>query len=265
MLGLLVPLSFVLAGLGDATKVELKPETLQAFDAYLRIAETRIGTQESGPGFLWVDGSAERLRQVRQGKVAAGPKVGNGQTSVPDGLIHDWIGATFIPGATVDQIIRLVQDYNNHKVIYKPEVIDSKLLSREGNDFRIYLRLVKKQVLTVVLNTNHEVRYTRVSATRWYSHSQTTRITEVEDAGTPHEQELPPGKDHGFLWKLNSYWRFEERDGGVYVECEAISLTRDVPTGLGWFINPIIQKLPKDSLVNALSRTGDRRNIPQSK
>jgi hypothetical protein len=68
-------------------------------------------------------------------------------------------------------------------------------------------------------------------------------------------RELPPGQDHGFLWRLNSYWRFEERDGGVYVECEAISLTRNVPLGLGWLVNPIIRSLPRESLANTLWAT----------
>ena len=89
-----------------------------------------------------------------------------------------------------------------------------------------------------------------LDAHRWYSRSYSTRIAEVDDG-----QELPPGEDHGFLWRLDSYWRFEERDGGVYLECEAISLTRSVPLGLGWLINPIIQSLPRDSLVNTLRET----------
>jgi hypothetical protein len=130
--------------------------------------------------------------------------------------------------------------------------MDSKILAHDGNSFKVYMRLLKKQVVTVVLNTTHDVRYVPVDATRWYSKSYSSRIAEVENAGKPSEQELPPGRDHGFLWRLNSYWRFEERDGGVYVESQAVSLTRNVPTGLGWLINPIIRSLPRQSLENTL-------------
>ena len=115
------------------------------------------------------------------------------------------------------------------------------------------MRLLKKQVITVVLDTTHDVNYLPVDGPiSWYSRSTSLRTAEVENSGKPSEHELPPGQDHGFLWNLNSYWRFVERDGGVYVECEAVSLTRNVPTGLGWLINPIIRSLPRQSLENTL-------------
>jgi hypothetical protein len=236
-----------------ASKAELKPQTVQAFDSYVKKAEARM---DSGP-FLWTDGTPVRKQRVRNGDVAAEPWTGNGDIEISDGLIHDWVGAVFISGASLQKTIALVQDYNNHKVIYKPEVIDSQLLSHNGNDFTVRLRLLKKKVITVVLNTDHEVLYFPIDPTRWASRSYSTRIAEVESPGKPDEREAPPGKDHGFLWRLNSYWRFEEKDGGVYVECEAISLTRDVPTGLGWLINPIIRSLPRESLANTLKATRD--------
>jgi hypothetical protein len=170
-------------------------------------------------------------------------------------LIHDWIAAVLIPDSTIKKIFAVIQEYDNHKNIYKPEVIDSKLISRDGNDFQIYLRLLKKKVITVVLDTDHEVHYRRVDRARWVCRSHTTRIAEVEHAGSRNEQVLKPDTGYGFLWRLYSYWRFEESDAGVVVECRAISLTRDVPFGLGWVIEPIIQKLPKESLINTLEAT----------
>jgi hypothetical protein len=134
-------------------------------------------------------------------------------------------------------------------------VIASKLISRRENDFQIYLRLLKKKILTVVLDTDHDVQYRELERKRWTCRSYTTRIAEVENAGSPKESVLPPDTGYGFLWRLYSYWRFQERDGGVYVECRAISLTRDVPFGLGWVIEPIIQKLPRESLINTLVAT----------
>jgi hypothetical protein len=101
--------------------------------------------------------------------------------------------------------------------------------------------------IAVVLNTNHDVRYFPLGSARCYSQSHSSRIAEVDNPGEPDEREMQPGQDHGFLWRLNSYWRFEERDGGVYVECEAISLTRSVPAGRGWLVNPIVRTLPRES------------------
>lgn len=243
---------FVVQAPGAAA--ELKPATVQAFDTYIRAVEAR-NQPHSGSHFLWVDGDAGRASQVRAGAVLAEPFGEKAEASVPGGIIHDWVGAVFIPGATLDKTLAMVQNYDRHKDIYKPEVIDSRLLSRQNEDFKIYLRLLKKKVITVVLNTNHDVQYLPVDAHRWRSISHSTRIAEVADAGKPGEHELPVGQGHGFLWRLYSYWRFEQRDTGVYVECEAVSLTRDVPAGLGWLINPIIRNLPRESLANTLRAT----------
>jgi hypothetical protein len=117
------------------------------------------------------------------------------------------------------------------------------------------MRLLKKKIITVVLDTDHDVHYRSLDPSRSLCRSYTTRIAEVEDAGTPKEKVLPPDTGYGFLWRLYSYWRFQEREGGVSVECRAISLTRDVPLGLGWMIEPIIQKLPKESLIHTLEAT----------
>ena len=238
-----------------ALAAELKPETVAAFDRYVRAAEARIDGRLHGPGFLWADDSPARLKAVRDGQVVAEPVARQGDVGVAGGLVHDWIGAGFVPGATLDRTLATVQDYDRVKVTHRPEVIDSKLLSRDGNHFRVYFRLMKKKVLTVVLNTEHDVRYFSIDAKRCHSRSYSTRIAEVTDPGKSSEREQPVGTDHGFLWRLYSYWRFEERDGGVYIECEAISLTRDVPAGLGWLIEPIIRQLPAESLVNTLRST----------
>jgi len=240
-----------------AQGAELKKETEQAFESYVHSAEARMDGQIRSGAFLWTDGLPERRQLVAAGQVVVQPASSKETVGVPGGLIHDWIGAVFAPGTTLDKTLALVEDYNNHKNIYKPEVIDSRLLSREGNDYKIYLRLLKKKVLTVVLNTYHDVHYVHLDQTRWYSRSYSTRITEVDNAGKPDEHELPPGEGHGFLWNLDSFWKFQERDGGVYIECEAISLTRAVPTGLGWLIQPIIRDLPRESLSNTLRETRD--------
>jgi hypothetical protein len=239
-----------------AKPVQLNPRTLQAFDAYIQHAEKEMEQTVHGSGpFLWSQQTPERTRELARGQVVAQFWSGQGPLKVPKGLIHDWIAAAFIPDSNVKEVFAVIQEYDNHKNIYKPEVIDSKLISRHGNDFRVYLRLLKKKIITVVLDTDHEVRYSRVDQKRWLCRSYTTRIAEVENAGSREERVLQPDTGYGFLWRLCSYWRFEERDPGVVVECRAISLTRDVPFGLGWAIEPIIEKLPKESLINTLEAT----------
>ena len=232
----------------------LMPQTLDAFVAYIRGAEAVMDHTLRGP-FLWSDLDVQRTHQLQEGKVIAQYWTGRAPLGVPNGLIHDWIAAAFIPGTSVARTLALIQDYDNHKSIYMPEVIASQLISHHGNDFQIYLRLVKKKIITVVLDTDHEVQYQSLDRFRWTCRSHTTRIAEVQEAGRPNEKVLPPDTGYGFLWRLYSYWRFQERDAGVYIECRAISLTRDVPSGLGWAINPIINKLPKESLTNTLAAT----------
>ncbi len=239
-----------------ASKIQLRPETLHSFEQYIRHAEKAMeNTLRDEHAFLWCDGDPRRARQVRAGEILAQFWSGHGPEAVPKGLIHDWIGAAFVPGTTVEATLLLIQNYDHHQDIYKPEVLASKLMRRRGNDFEIYMRLLKKKLLTVVFDTDHDVHYQQIDSTRWICRSQTTRVAEVENAGTPREEILPPGTGYGFLWRLYSYWRFQERDSGVYLECRAISLTRDVPLGLGWIIEPIIQKLPRESLIRTLECT----------
>jgi hypothetical protein len=240
----------------SAKPVQLNPRTLAGFDAYIHEAEMGMErTLRGNRQFLWSDSNSERVEQVGAGKVVAQFWSGRAPVKVPSGLVHDWIGAAFIPDSTIQDILAVIQDYDNHKNIYKPEVIDSKLIRRNGNDFQIYLRLLKKKIITVVLATDHDVHYRPIDRTRWVCRSHTTRISEVKNAGSRDECVFPPDTGHGFLWRLYTYWRFQERDGGVVVECRAISLTRDVPFGLAWAIEPIIQKLPKESLINTLEAT----------
>lgn len=238
------------------TKVELKVETLQAFTAYIRDAEADMARtlQGSNPA-MWSEANDDRVRQLFRGDVLAQFCPGQGPLKVDHGLIHDWIGAIWINGTTVEQTVRMMQDYNNHKNIYKPEVIDSKLVSRRGSNFKIYMRLLKRKIITVVLDTYHDVHYSTLDSTHWLCRSYSTRILEVEKPGSPSEEVMPPDIGYGFIWRLYSYWSFREKNGGVIVECRAISLSRSVPLGLGWIVEPIIQKLPRESLIKTLEDT----------
>ena len=190
------------------TTVQLKSETLHLFEAYIREAEEAMEQTLHGNGaFLWSDARPDRALRIRDGAILAQFWSGRGPLRVTDGLIHDWIGAEFIPDVSVELVVRLVQDYENHKNIYKPEVIDSRLLSHHGNDFQIYLRLLKKKIITVVLDTYHDVHYSSLDRARWLCRSYTTRILEVEGAGSSQETILPP--DTGLRIPLASVFLLE--------------------------------------------------------
>ena len=236
--------------------VQLKPETLDAFQAYVRESEDAMQpTLDGRAPFLWSDENPDRARRVRKGEIPSQLWDGQSPARIPSGLIHDWIGAVSIARTTLESTLALVQDYDNHKNIYKPEVMDSRLLSHHGNDFTIFLRLLKKKIITVVMDTEHDVHYQRVSENKWFLRSYTTRACEVDDAGTPKEKIYPPDTGYGFLWRLYSYWKFMAVGDGVIVECRAISLTRDVPLGLGFILAPIVKNLPRESLINTLKAT----------
>lgn len=235
--------------------VQLQPQTLEVFDAYIRDVESAMEASLGPERFLWSDGDSKRDREVRKEQIVAEFWSGKGPLHIPSGLIHDWIGAAFAPGAALDHTLAIIQDYDNHKNLYRPEVIDSRLLSRHGQDFQIFLRLLKKKIITVVLDSEHDVRYVPLDGARCYCRSRTTRIAEVDDAGKPNEKVYPPDTGYGFLWRLNSYWRFQERDGGLYLECRAISLTRDLPASLRWIIAPMLRTVPRDALIHTLEAT----------
>jgi hypothetical protein len=264
-LGFLLSLELLAPQVPEVMSADRKPQTLDAFARYVQATESRIHKELARPGaFLYLEGLPEprrsqALARVKRGEIyverltmldASGREI-----KVPDGIIHHWMGAVFIPGANLRATLELMQDYNHHQDIYKPEVVRSGLVRRDGNDFKIYYRLRKKKLITVTLNTEYGAHYFPVDATHCYSHSVATRIAEVADADKPSEHEKPIGHDSGFLWGLNSYWRFEEKDGGVYMEWEFVALTRDVPMVLAWFIRPLIIGIPKETLLMTLNST----------
>jgi hypothetical protein len=245
---------------GAAIAADLQPRTAAAFDRYVKTIEAQMPRR---PAFLWVDRGLDAARRKTRDALARGElvieSIDRGDTGitrdVPDGMLHHWIGTVFVPGGTVNTALALLQDYDRHASIYSPAVTQSKLLSRNGDVFRMHLRFTMTRVVTVVVNTENEAVFMREAPDRARSYIRSTRVAEIENAGQPDERELPVGHDGGYLWRLNSYWRLLERDGGVYVECESISLSRDIPYGFGWVVKPFVTSLPKDSLVFTLETT----------
>ena len=253
-----------------ACATDLEPKTAQAFDRYVQRAETQIDAELAGrQPFLWIDRLPADRRALAEADLRAGKVViqrleataPDAQASedkpiaVPGGMIHHWIGTVFIPGATLAETLSLEQDYDHHQDYFRPDVMRSKILRRDGDDFVIEIRFYKKKIVTTVLDTQHEVHYARLDSTHAWSRSRATRIQEVDNAGEANERLEPAGHDRGFLWRMNTYWRFEEEDGGTYVESQSISLTRDIPTGLGWLIGPYVNSVPRESLTFTLATT----------
>jgi hypothetical protein len=248
----------------SASAAELKQKTIEAFEQYVHASESRMAEDlQSQSTFMWIERMPGPSRDIayaklREGQIeikCLGTRQDQRAIQVPDGLVHHWVGVVFIPGATLERTLAILQDYDRHQVIYAPYVRRSQLLRRDGNEFRVFLQFYRKAIITVVLNAEFRVTYTPLQPGRMQSRAYSTRIAEVSKTGEHGEQEKPIGTGRGLLWRLNTYSRLQETTEGVYFQLEVIALTRRVPRGLGWLINPFIERIPKESLTLLLSAT----------
>ena len=256
----------LILGPGLSCAAELQPETLAAWNHYIEQAKMRMNLRlDAGSHFLWLDEESDRARRVRRGEILVAPVNGSGRTEVPNGLIHDWIVAAFFPDTTIEKVFVTTGEYACYKDFYKPTVVESKLLSTDGSESSFSLRWLKKALfVTTVMDGDYKAYYLRRSEKSRYGFVWSTRIQDVVNDGQSSELKLPPGTGSGFIWRLFSISRFEERDGGVYVELEAIALSRGVPPGLGWLVNPVVSRLSQSSLVTFFSQTREAvRSLPQ--
>ncbi len=243
---------------------DLKQKTTTAFDKYVAATESRMNDElRPGGAFLYLNGLPMDARQSSLDKLMKGEvlvekretKSPGDSSDIPDGMVHHWVGIIFIPGITLAQLLPMLQDYDRRAELYKPDVIASHLISHEGDDYKFFLHLYQKRFTTVVFNTEYIAHWGHVDSHKIYSNSISTKIAEVKDSDRPDGEEWAVGQGRGYLWRLNTYWRFEEKDNGVYMQCEALSLTRDIPFGLGWLLKPLVTKIPKESLNRALGQT----------
>ncbi|HEV2986865.1 MAG TPA: hypothetical protein VG759_00375, partial [Candidatus Angelobacter sp.] len=227
---------------GTSLAAELQQKTIAAFNHYITATEARFANElRPGGPFLYVDALSTDAQKAAYDQLKRGDilveklqtKLPQKESDVPDGIIHHWVGLVFIPDTTLAKVIATAQDYGHRDELYKPDVIAARVLWHQGNDYKIFMRLYQKRFTTVVFNTEYDVHWGQADAKKLYSNSYSTRIAQVKDASHPDGEEYPVGKDSGYLWRIYTYWRFQEKDGGVYLQCEAVSLTRDIPTGLG--------------------------------
>lgn len=241
----------------------LRVATVRAFQAYVAGTEAQNNESLSRGPFLWVDGLPEQQRraalaELMRGEVEmehVGGNKGGGSAETPGGMIHDWKGIVFVARAKLEDVLKVLEDYDHQAIYYAPDVEKSKIEWHDGDHYRVFLRFRRRKIVTVVLDTEHEVTYYRDSATRGHSRSSAIRIAQVQDAGSPEEKEETPGEDDGFLWGMETWWRMEERDGGVYVQNQVVSLTRDIPAGLRWLIEPFVTTIPRETLEFTLQAT----------
>jgi hypothetical protein len=259
---LLTSLTLAWSGLSAVEAATLDPTTEKAWNAYVESAtqhmERRLG---SGNCFLWVDESPERLARVRAGEIVISPAEQHSPVPVPAGLIHDWMGAVFIPNVSIIQVLHVVRDYAHYADLYQPDVADSRTVSLgdlAGGDARdrFSMTLINKAVsLKTAVQADYETRYVRVDDRRLFSIARTTRVQEVEGLGSPDQHLLPVGTGHGIIWRMFGITRYMERDGGVYVEFEALALSRDIPGSIRWFVQPLVRRIAKNSLAASLRDT----------
>jgi len=241
---------------------DLQAQTAQNYMRYIALTQAQVDAElaQGGP-YLWVERLPEGRRTDALARLRSGGVViekletlDDGKPiAVPGGLIHHWIGTAFVPGATLTQTLAFMQDYDHKVEYFKPDIVRSKILKHEGDDYFVLLRFYQKKIITTVIDTDQEVHYHVVDKTHAWSRSSATRVQEVDNPGKSDEQLEPEGHDRGFVWKLNTFWRFEEKGGGTYLECQAISLSRDIPTGLGWMVGSFVSSVPRESLTFTLT------------
>jgi len=249
---------------GEPDPVKLKDDMRAAFDHYVKLVEARNdGELKRGTDLFWIDAlpteqRAEAYAGLKGGEVKMKrleQKENEKPIHCPGGLIHHWTGVVFVPKAKLDDVLAILEDYDRQSVYFAPDVERSKTESRNGDHFRVLLRFRRHKVITVVLNTEHDVDYFRDAPERAHSRSSAVRIAEVENPGKSNEREKPPGDDGGYLWRMETWWRMEERDGGVFVQSEVVSLTRDIPAVLNWLVAPFVTSIPKETLTATLEAT----------
>jgi putative flippase GtrA len=276
-LRILKQVSFIAAGTilaalfhTNVRAADLKPETVQAWRANVEKAEHRISAElSSGKGFLALDFqdariAAEDRRKMFSGEIPVRQVAGDDSmqtVQVPNGMIHHWRGSIFIPGVTLDTVFSRVVNPRLEDT-RQEDVLDSMVLEHHPGQLKLYLKLQRSKIVTVVYNTEHLIEYHRYGKARASSSSVATKIAEIEKTSDGREQEKPEGHDHGFLWRMNSYWRYEEIKGGVIVECESLTLSRSIPTILEYMVRPLIKKVARESMRRTLESMRSRLAVP---
>jgi len=236
--------------------------TLNAFDRYVAVVEDRIHSDSSTEKFLRVLPDESKRARARRGEVLVESAQVLGvrpDIAIPKGQVQHWVAAAFLPNATIDGVLPRLQNYNNRSRYMSPEIIQSRLKNHQGDVFQVYLRLVEKAILSGVFDLDLRVVYRTERPGRLMIESRSVSVVAVSDASAPVGS---AAKDPGLLWALNHYWRILQTDGGLYVECEALVLSRPTPLMLGWIARPVIAGAARESLIKTVRATIRIMNSP---
>lgn len=243
----------ILASLPVAARADQRSPTLDAWQRYEASLDARYAAAPAAGGTFFVqdlEGSAKGWRDAAMSGGVSMTKID--PPSIPDGKIHHWAGAVFVPGVTLETVLERLKQHAGRESEFYDDVTASKLLKRDGDRLSVFMRLRRTTLVTVTYNTEHAVEYRRLLPERASARSVATKIVELADAGTSKERERPAGDDRGFLWRLNAYWRYEAVAGGVLVECDSVSLSRAVPYVIRPIANPVVDRIARDSLERTL-------------
>jgi hypothetical protein len=239
-----------------ALSTHLDPQTITDFQAYARVVEQNLSQHWSADrDSLEIESSPEQMKKVLKGQIVVRPSIRKTPVGIYDGLVHDWTGDVFIPNTSIDKVIMMLQDFDHDAQMF-PEILRSHLILKDHNHVTGYWRVERKTALVdLVLDVYNDTQYKEVAGGRWICEAYADRIQQVEDAGTAREKLLPAGEGYGFLWRMNNYWIFEARDGGVLTECRNLSLSRTIPGAVAWMINPIVKEQPRVSMTSTMQST----------
>ncbi len=235
---------------------KLHDETLAAWNEYVQLVCSRTENHAHQVPFLWITELPPRSAEVHAGEIAVWNQRNDGSFSVPHGLIHDWLGAVFIPHSSISNVLSVIRNYGRYAEIYNPAVIQAQALPSYKLDDRFSMIVLHKELfVTAAVRGEYETRYVQIDENHWYSISRSTRLQAIQNVNTPEMHVLPPDEGPGYIWRLLSVTKFEQSDDGVYVEMEALALSRDVPLMWRWLVDPIIAKLGKNSVHTTLEQT----------
>jgi hypothetical protein len=222
---------------------EPTPDAVSGFTSYIGQVEARLDQQHRA-GFLAREDSA----RLGKGELIIERVTPPSGADLPGALLHHWRGTAFAAGARADDFERLMRDFSAYPQRFSPQVVRARVIDQQGDQYKVLLRVRQHHVITVVMDTSYDILFGRRDRQRGYSIARSTKISEIKSTGTSDERALTPEEEHGFLWRMNTYWSYEEKDGGLYMQIESVTLTRSIPTGLGWVIGPFIESIPRESL-----------------
>jgi len=220
------------------------------FNAYIAAVESRLVRQHESPADFLAPTSNESLNrgEIVHGEIVIDRLTPSAAPDLPGAMLHHWRGTAFVAGAHAADLETLLNNFAAYPRYFSPQVLEARVLSRQGDHQIVSMRVSQRHVITVVMDTTYDVVFGRLDPRHGSSISRSTQITEISSPGTPSEHALAPADEHGFLWRQNTYWSYQEQDGGLYIQIESVSLTRSIPAGLGWAIGPFVQSVPRDSL-----------------